>query len=80
MSSGLVPVTTRIAAIPEFVDEEVAILSEPEDIESIVAGINWLIDRPDDFLVMSASASKRIKQLRCKEKIIDLEINCMRLL
>ena len=31
MASGLVPVTTRIAAIPEFVDADCAFLAEPEE-------------------------------------------------
>ncbi|MDH1845591.1 glycosyltransferase [Aeromonas caviae] len=74
MSSGLVPLTTRIAAIPEFVDDRCAVLSEPEDISGIVNGIVSLYHEPEKFESMSKAAHLRIESNLCKKIIIEREI------
>jgi len=74
MSAGLVPITTKIAAIPEFVDIGVAMLSDPEDWTGLADGISTLIKNPQLFSEMSEAASRRIRQTRDIQKIIDLEL------
>ena len=58
MSSGLVPITTDITAIPEFVNHECGILTPPEDYKSISKGIIELYNNPEMFLQMSENAAK----------------------
>lgn len=64
MSSGLVPVTNTVAAIPEFVDSSSGVLVNGEDYISMAARIIDLIDDPNEFLLLSKSASERV-QLQC---------------
>ena len=74
MSSGLVPLTTNIAAIPEFVDNSCAILAEPEEVSGIVDGIIELYLKPELFMQMSKAASDRVKTRLCNKVIIEKEI------
>jgi len=74
MSAGLVPVTTKVAAIPEFVDIGVAMLSDPEDARGIARGVSQLINNPQLFSEMSEAANRRIRESRDIQKIIDLEL------
>lgn len=62
MASGLVPVTTRVAAIPEFVNPESGFLVEPEDAIALADAIQSLYSDPGLFLRMSRSASERARR------------------
>jgi len=64
MSSGLVPITTRVAAVPEFVDEECGILAEPEDFRGLAEGIRRLYYDPDLFRRLSRAAAERVRRQR----------------
>lgn len=59
MSSGMVPVTNMVTAIPEFVDEHCAIVAGPEDSESLAKGILRLFADAEKFLRMSKAAAAR---------------------
>jgi len=59
MASGLVPLTSRVAALPEFVDNSVGVLAPLNDHETILAGYLNLLEDPEMFREMSAAASKR---------------------
>lgn len=61
MSSGLVPVTNSVAAVPEFTDEGCAILAPAEGAHEMAAGIIALIEDPERFLQMSKAASERVR-------------------
>ncbi len=61
MASGLVPVTNRVAAIPEFVSDETAMLAPSEDVAELAAGIRQLREDPDLFLEKSRNASERAR-------------------
>jgi FkbM family methyltransferase len=61
MSSGLVPVTNRVAAIPEFVDPSCGFLAEPEDVEGLARAIATLYHDPQRFEAMSAAAAQRVR-------------------
>lgn len=59
MSSGLVPVTNAVTAIPEFVDEDSAILAGAEEAAALVKGLHHLMSDPTEFTRMSRAASQR---------------------
>lgn len=61
MSSGLVPITTRVAAIPEFVDESCGMLVEREDSEGIAKCLNELFNNPQLFQKLSQGAAERVR-------------------
>jgi hypothetical protein len=46
MSSGLVPVTNAVAAIPEFVDETCGMLAMEDDSVNLAKGIEQLYMKP----------------------------------
>lgn len=77
MSSGLVPVTTAVAAIPEFTDESCAILAAEEDYQGLAKGIEALVGQSALFGRMSESASFRVKRLTEKSVIIKKEISLL---
>lgn len=64
MSSGLVPVTTAVAAIPEFVDESCGILAAPEAVDDLAAGMLRLARDPGLFTAMSRAAALRVRSDR----------------
>jgi glycosyltransferase involved in cell wall biosynthesis/spore maturation protein CgeB len=64
MSSGLVPVTTRIAAVPEFVDDDCGFLAAPESAGELAAAIDTLYGDPARFQRMSAAAAERVRRDR----------------
>ncbi|HEB9344991.1 TPA: FkbM family methyltransferase [Campylobacter coli] len=75
MSSGLVPVTNNIAAIPEFVDNECGILVEPENAKLLADAIEFLYKNPDKFMKLSINAANRVR-IQCeKDKIISKELD-----
>ena len=61
MSSGLIPVTNAVTAIPEFVDENCGILAPAEDYLSMADGIESLARNPEKFLLMSRAAAERFR-------------------
>ena len=60
MSSGLVPITNAVTAIPEFVDDNSGILVDGEDFEGMANGIIMLYENPEVFSNLSRNASLRI--------------------
>lgn len=62
MSSGLVPVTTDVAAIPEFLSESEGCICPAEDAEALAKAIESLILDPGTFLAKSAAAHQRVKR------------------
>lgn len=74
MASGLVPVTSRVAAIPEFVDEGCAFLAEPEDAAGLAAGIARLWADPALFQRMSAAAAAHVRGISDRTRTIGREL------
>ncbi len=74
MSAGLVPVTNSVSAIPEFVDENCAILGPDEDYELLAKGIIKLVEDKELFGIMSKNAAERVRQQSASEITIDKEI------
>ncbi|MEC5178791.1 glycosyltransferase [Arthrobacter sp. CG_A4] len=77
MSSGLVPVTTAVTAIPEFVDKSCGILAAGEDAAGMAAGIAEIIRNPTDFVNMSAAAARRVRRQSAYAQTIGAELNMM---
>lgn len=74
MSSGLVPVTNAVTAVPEFVDEDCGILAPGEDYLAMAEGIKRLYHHPEEFLRMSANAAARVRRQTSKEYTIQKEV------
>ena len=74
MSSGLVPVTNAVTAIPEFVDESCGILASGEDYMGMAVGIEKLYKNPELFAQLSKNAATRVRKQTSKEFTIDKEI------
>jgi glycosyltransferase involved in cell wall biosynthesis len=74
MASGLVPVTNRVAAIPEFVDASCGWLAEPEDAEGLAEGIRRLRADPDLFQRLSAAAARQARRLSGHQASIAREL------
>ncbi len=74
MSSGLVPITNKVAAIPEFVDETCGILAPPNNADALAEGIKQLFEDPDLFIELSRNASKRVETQSGNEKIVHEEM------
>lgn len=77
MASGLVPATNRVAAIPEFVDDDCAILAPPEDHEALADGIEMLAQDPTRFITMSAAAAARIRAQCRQDDCIEQEMKVL---
>jgi len=74
MSSGLVPITTNITAIPEFVDDSCGMVVEPENPQALADAIEYLYMNPDEFLKLSKSASERVENQCGLEQTVMKEI------
>ena len=61
MSSGLVPITNPVTAIPEFVDDSCAIQFEESNIPGAIEKIVALFESPERFLAMSRNAAQRVR-------------------
>lgn len=71
MSSGLVPITSNIAAIPEFVDDKSGVLAPAEDYMAMAKGIFELSKNSKKFKELSANTSNRVNaQCGYKETVM----------
>lgn len=61
MASGLVPVTSDVAAIPEFVDETCGFLAPAEDHMALADAIEKLYRDPALFARLSQAAAERVR-------------------
>ncbi|GAA3931717.1 hypothetical protein GCM10022229_26550 [Luteimonas lutimaris] len=77
MASGLVPVTNRVSAIPEFADASCAMLAEPEDWRGIADAIRRLHAEPDLFLSLSEAAAARVRAQSGAARTLDRELALM---
>ena len=74
MSSGLVPVTNAVAAIPEFVPEEAGMLCPPEDAGALADAITALQADPQLFLSKSSTASHAVREKCGIARTVDREL------
>lgn len=78
MSSGLVPVTTAVAAVPEFVDDSCGVLVPGEDWQALADGVWDLAHDPERFQQCSIAAAKRVSQQVGMGKIVEEELGLIR--
>lgn len=78
MSSGLVPVTNAVAAVPEFVNPSCGHLADAEDAEGLAHGIEFLYKNEEEFTAMSESCHKQILESRATEQIVESELTLFR--
>lgn len=78
MSSGLAPVTTAVAAVPEFVDDGSGITCPPEDAIALADGIRRLVKDPDLFARISEGAAARVRRQSDAARIIRQELELIR--
>ena len=63
MHSGLVPLTSSVAGLREYIDSESAIIAEFGESTALIDGYSTLYENPDLYLKMSAAAHKKSKIL-----------------
>ncbi|TQR28848.1 methyltransferase type 12, partial [Campylobacter sp. MIT 99-7217] len=78
MSSGLVPITNKLAAIPEFVDENCGMLVAAEDYKAMADAIEELYYNENKFLELSKNAAKRVRKQSSEELVIQKELELFR--
>lgn len=78
MSSGLVPITTGVAAIPEFVDASCGIVVDAEDYMAMSAAVEYLYRNPDEFSKLSKSAAQRARAQCGFEQTIGHELSLIK--
>ena len=74
MSCGVVPITCKIAAIPEFVDEECGLLVPPEDAHTMAECVKEMYYNEDRFLTLSKNAANRVRTQTAKEYTVKKEL------
>ena len=74
MSSGLVPVTSAVAAVPEFVDEECAFLAPAEDHRELADALRTLHRDPERYPRMSRAAARRVRAQSGADHVLDAEL------
>ncbi|MFS3928318.1 glycosyltransferase family 4 protein [Priestia flexa] len=74
MSSGLIPITNGVTAIPEFVDDECGCLAGREDSQGLADAIDFLYHHPEEFQKKSHEAAKRMRKQCSIEKVINEEL------
>ncbi|MCR1163665.1 FkbM family methyltransferase [Paenarthrobacter sp. UW852] len=77
MSSGLVPVTTRIAAIPEFADEACGELVEPENAADLADALLRLAASGRIFRRKSKAAAKRVRSQVAASRVVPQELEVL---
>lgn len=78
MSSGLVPITTPVDAIPEFVDESCAVLGDEEQFDRWFEEVLSLMNDPERFSQMSKAAARRVREQSTPALTVDKEVQLMR--
>ena len=74
MSSGLVPITNSVAAIPEFLDDSSGFMVPSEDYKAMADAIETLFKNEKLFLEMSVNASLRVRKQCGLEETIKKEM------
>ena len=75
MSSGLVPITNAVTAIPEFVSDDCGILVPGDDYVGIAEGIRELYRNKSLFAALSEGAARRVRSQSGYAQTIAQELN-----
>ena len=74
MSSGLVPITNSVGAIPDFVTDESCMLAAAEDFIGIATAVEELYFDENLFLNMSRAAQKNVRENRSLSDVLVKEL------
>lgn len=74
MSSGLVPISSAVAAVPDFVDDRSGILTPADDAEALARAVATLREDPELFVSLSAGAAARVRRQAGSPTVIDQEL------
>lgn len=75
MSCGLVPVTTDVAAVPEFVDSSCGFLAPLDDHVGLANAIREIYGDPSRYLQLSKAAAERVGRQSGIESTIGRELS-----
>jgi glycosyltransferase involved in cell wall biosynthesis len=78
MASGMVPVTSAVAAVPEFVGPDEGFLAPYDDHRGLADAIATLHREPETFLRMSAAAARRVRRQADADLVIPQELALIR--
>jgi spore maturation protein CgeB/glycosyltransferase involved in cell wall biosynthesis/ubiquinone/menaquinone biosynthesis C-methylase UbiE len=78
MASGLVPITTRAGAIPEFVDQDAGFVVDLEDIRALAESVARLYEAPQLFLQLSEQAAARVRRQSSPQHTTARELSLIR--
>ncbi|RVT82063.1 glycosyltransferase [Rhodobacteraceae bacterium CCMM004] len=78
MASGLVPITTRAAALSELVDPSCGMIVPPADPVALADAIEALYDSPSKFRRLSRNAAERVRRQSSYEQTIAREVALIR--
>ncbi len=78
MSSGLVPITTAVDAVPEFVSDVEGYVVPGEDAHAMADAVRDLYYHPEKFLAKSAAAAERVRRTVSDDVIVPQEIATFR--
>jgi len=78
MASGLVPVTSDVAAIPEFVDGDVGYLAPYDDFVALADAIRDMYHHPEEFLRRSKAAAERARRQTSADVVVPRELDLIR--
>ena len=73
MSFDLVPIASKVTAIPEFVNDNCGISAPGEDPQEVADAIKRLCDDPELFLKLAKNAADRVRRQTAPEYTIDKE-------
>lgn len=77
MAGGLVPVTNKVSAIPEFLDDKCAVLAEANDARGLATGMIELFENENLFLEKSVAAARQVRELSGVGSTVERELNLM---
>lgn len=77
MSSGLVPVTNKVGAIPDLLTPKEAGLADPENADQLAQQILDMASSPDLFMKRSKNAARSIRNMRSNNIIIPQELSLL---
>lgn len=78
MSSGLIPITCPVTAVPEFVDESCAVLFTENSVDSAVEMFLEIAGDPSRFTEMSQAAAERVRSQNGAERTVEIETELMK--
>jgi len=75
MASGMVPVTTGTAAVPEFVDSDSGVVVAEGDPAAIAEAVRRLVADPERFVRLSIGAGERVRSQCSAHLVVPKELS-----